>query len=217
MSIAGVLKIILFIFVGISFLAAFRALLIGLRSRSKANSQFFNVGRLEAQRKVLSSLLSTVGFVLLALVFMLGAITIPDDFLSSWLTADEEIALAEAATEPIDEAIEASGTTENSDGPVISEIVVETLTPIPTETPAPIRDYIYVDSPIVGVYIRDLPDGDIIDVLEDRSRLSLGGESTIVDGINWILVLTDDEREGWVAEQFTTTASPVSVEFVPES
>ncbi|MFK7800310.1 MAG: hypothetical protein AB8G95_01640 [Anaerolineae bacterium] len=198
-------------------MAAFRALLIGLRSRSKANSQFFNVGRLEAQRKVLSSLLSTVGFVLLALVFMLGAITIPDDFLSSWLTADEEIALAEAATEPIDEAIEASGTTENSDGPVISEIVVETLTPIPTETPAPIRDYIYVDSPIVGVYIRDLPDGDIIDVLEDRSRLSLGGESTIVDGINWILVLTDDEREGWVAEQFTTTASPVSVEFVPES
>lgn len=216
LAIAGILKVLLFIFAGICLLAAFRMLLIGMRSRNSANSQFFNVGRLEAQRKVLRSLLSTVGFVMLALIFLVGAVTIPDDFLSGWFTPNEDEQLAQF--DPDTASVE-SGSFADAEAGEGRGIEQATSTPIPTVTPEPTpeRDYIYVDSPIVGLYIRDLPDGDIIDVLEDRSRLSLGGESTIINGINWILVGTDDEREGWVAEQFTTKTEPKSVEPVPES
>lgn len=221
MTIAGILKVLLFIFAGVCLLAAFRMLLIGMRSRNSANSQFFNVGRLEAQRKVLRSLLSTVGFVVLALVFLVAAISVPDEFLSGWLAPSEDDQLAEIENNSEEGEAGSFGEVVGSDlGEGESEVAAQfTPTPIPTNTPepTPVRNYIYVDSPIVGLYIRDLPDGDIIDVLEDRSRLSLGGESTIVNGINWILVFTDDEREGWVAEQFTTTILPRSAEPTPES
>lgn len=222
MSIAAIVKVTLFLFAGVSLLAALRMLLTGMRSRNAVNSQFFNVGRLEARRKVFRSMLSTVGLVVVALLFLIGAVVVPDDFLSALFLSEEE---------PSDSLVIESGTLEESssvvaevDGsfteePVVSEVISPTPTPVLTETPTPTPalDYIYVDSPIVGVYIRDLPDGDIIDVLEDRTRLSLSGESTTSNGINWILVITDDEREGWVAENFTTKFAPIVSEPTPEN
>ncbi|MFT5193658.1 MAG: hypothetical protein ACI9EW_000090 [Cellvibrionaceae bacterium] len=217
LSITNILKIILFILAGMSLLAAFRALLTGVRSRSAASSQFFNVGRLKAQRNVFRSMLATISLVLLALLFLFGAIIVPEKFANSWFSTDEAL---------IDEALQADETFDTEGSEIVIQVVTEisepaTLMPTvkPTETmvPIPTRDFIYVNSPIVGLYIRDLPDGDIIDVLDDRSRLSLSGESTIVDGINWILILTDEDREGWVAEQFTTVTLQVEIEPVPEN
>ena len=208
-------------------LVAFRMLLIGMRSRNAANRQFFNVGRLEARRKVFSSMLSTIGLVILALIFLVGALFVPDDFLSDWGAPEDEAItdLTETDTiEPIqDEPGEAESNTEpaleNDNGAESAEPEpTVTLTAIPTQTPVPTptRTYVYVDSPIVGLYIRDLPDGDIMDVLDHQARLSIGGESTIVNGINWILVTTDEDREGWVAEQFTTKIPPSDEQSIPE-
>lgn len=226
MSIAIFLKVVLFILAGASLLVAFRMLLIGMRSRSAASRQFFNVGRLEARRRVFSSMLSTIGLVVLALLFAMGALFVPDDFMAP---AEEE-AIEEVVER---EGVESAEITESGDGetgvepdatadiePTESKTApTVTPTPIPTEAeiPTPTREFVYVDSPIVGLYIRDLPDGDIMDVLDHQARLSVAGESTIVNGINWILVITDEEREGWVAEQFTTKIPPTSDQPVPEN
>ncbi len=90
--------------------------------------------------------------------------------------------------------------------------VVEEPTPIPTETPVPTPELktLYVNSPIVGLYIRDLPEGDIIDVLDDQTELGLLAEGDEINGIRWIQVQTNDGREGWVAEQFTTDVPPLA-------
>ena len=226
MTIAVFLKVILFILAGASLLVAFRMLLIGMRSRNAANRQFFNVGRLEARRKVFSSMLSTIGLVVLALLFAIGALFVPDDFMA---LAEEEVTEEAVASEEVEsaESVEASdvetdaepAVTEGSDATEPEVAPTATLTPIPTETPipTPAREFVYVDSPIVGLYIRDLPEGDIMDVLDHQARLTVAGESTIVNGINWILVMTDEEREGWVAEQFTTKIPPADDQPVPEN
>ena len=206
-------------------LIAFRMLLVGMRSRNAASRQFFNVGRLEARRKVFSSMLSTIGLVVLALIFLGGALFVPDDFVSDLGSVGEDAAADQV--ESGDAAVAQSDSTDaesNSESSVEAEVdsaepePAETSTPVPTETPipTPTRTYVYVDSPIVGLYIRDLPDGDIMDVLDHQARLGIGGESTIVNGINWILVVTDEEREGWVAEQFTTKIPPSADQPIPE-
>lgn len=228
MTTAAIIRLVLLIFAGILLLLAFRSLFRGLRSRSDVNRQYFNVGRLEARRQVFANMLSTVGLVLLALVFAIGAAVIPDDLFKADPTAEfteesestVEGAVAEIDVDEVAESspeeeteaipIEAEGGAMGDDSGVAEEDVEPT--PVPTETPIPTPELetVYVDSPIVGLYIRDLPEGDIIDVLDDQSPLSLLDEREDVNGTLWIKVITADGREGWVAEQFTTEIPPTA-------
>lgn len=223
MSLSDIPRIVLFILAAVALLFGFRALVVGMRSRTVAKKRYFNVGRLEAQRNVFKYLLATVGFVLLALVLMVAALALPDDLLVRDEVAEVELTVAAPAAETgesapaLDTVTETAVEVENGEAAVELAESTETAappptaTPIPTATPVPTPEinYVYVDSPIVGLYIRDLPEGDIIDVLDDQTRLGLLDESEIVNEINWILVVTDDGREGWVAEQFVTDAEPI--------
>ncbi|MEM9777705.1 MAG: SH3 domain-containing protein [Chloroflexota bacterium] len=227
MSLSDIPRIVLFILAAVALLFAFRALMVGMRSRTAAKKQYFNVGRLEAQRNVFKYLLATVGFVLLAMVLLVAALAVPNDLFDREEVAEVEPAALEPTAETENENVEQAEALEttadiapamNGDGS--SEAPAEsaetaapppTATPIPTATPVPTPEvsYVYVDSPIVGLYIRDLPEGDIIDVLDDQTRLGLLNESELINEINWILVRTDDGREGWVAEQFVTDIEPL--------
>ncbi len=231
MTIGAILRIIIFALAGLTLLFALRSLLAGMRSRTNVNKQYFNVGKLEAQRQVFASMLSTVGLVVVAIILALVAAAVPDDLFGSVgetlevETSPSVIEVDEVAQAPEVEApVEASGETEsgamvapeveNSEGaepePAEAETVVEP-TAIPTETavPTPELKTLYVNSPIVGLYIRDLPEGDIIDVLDDQTELGLLAEGDEINGIRWIQVQTNDGREGWVAEQFTTEVPPL--------
>ena len=225
MTIAAIIRVVLFVLAGFALLFAFRSLIIGMRSRTAANKQYFNVGRLEARRKVFSSMLSTVGLVLLALVLAIGAALIPEDLFGGELILQE----SEEPNEPVvveqpaeeteiaeqEPVIESGAMETGSEGEgeaVIEATIEETPIPtaIPTETPTPTPELkkIYVNSPIVGLYIRDLPEGDIIDVLDDQTPLSVLESSEEINGFTWIEVMTDDGRIGWVVEQFTTEVPP---------
>ncbi|MEM8858164.1 MAG: SH3 domain-containing protein [Chloroflexota bacterium] len=222
MSLSDIPRITLFVLAALALLFAFRSLMTGLRSRTAVKKQYFNVGRLEAQRNVFKQLLATVGFVILALALLVGALFVPDDLF------DEPEVVAEETSEsaPVEEAGGEQPIAETEQAAAPTDTVIEegeiapaqaetsspdpTATPVPTETPIPTPEinYVFVNSPIVGLYIRDLPEGDIIDVLDDQTRLGVLGDSEIVNDINWILVVTDDGREGWVAEQFVTDIPP---------
>lgn len=226
MTIAGIIRIIFFILAGIALIFALRSLMAGVRSRSSASKQYFNVGRLEAQRQVFAKMISTVGLVILAIVLALIAALVPDDLLGSVGEESTEQPVAEVvdAVEPetavavvenggAEESGSMSTGAEGEAGVTIIEPTLAAPTAIPTETPEPTPDLktVYVNSPIVGLYIRDLPEGDIIDVLDDQTQLGILEEGEEIEGILWIKVVTLDGREGWVAEQFTTNVLPISL------
>ena len=227
MTIAGIIRIILFILAGLALILALRSLMAGVRSRSAASKQYFNVGRLEAQRQVFANMLSTVGLVILALVFAIVATLIPDDLFGSASLEDngqptsdtaqvvglETVDGSDAPSESVAESESGSmGTV--ADGETGSPVAETTAPPtlIPTETPEPTPELkiVYVNSPIVGLYIRDLPDGDIIDVLDDQTELRVLEESETISETVWIKVVVADGREGWVAESFTTEVTPLN-------
>lgn len=95
------------------------------------------------------------------------------------------------------------------DGSVVATAtVVATTTTItatqPTVAPSPTAGLpvAVVNSPVVGLYLRTGPGGEIIERLEDQVAVGLLGEEQMVDGLRWVKVKSPTGSEGWVAADY---------------
>ncbi|MCB0035505.1 MAG: SH3 domain-containing protein [Anaerolineales bacterium] len=85
---------------------------------------------------------------------------------------------------------------------------VETGSPTPTavepvvvEQPSNQQTAV-VNSPVVGLYLRVAPSGEILERLEDQAIVTLLGETQNVDSIEWVKVASLNGNEGWVAADY---------------
>ena len=81
------------------------------------------------------------------------------------------------------------------------------ITPIPP-TPDPTAAVAYVDSPVVGLYLRVIPGGEIVERLDDRTVVQLLEERQTVSGLEWVRVVAPSGNTGWVAADFLQLGLP---------
>ena len=95
-----------------------------------------------------------------------------------------------------------------------------TITPLPTDRPPlptativnPESDPILTDAQTaivggtngLGVNLRDAPgiESNIIGNIPDGQPVTLTGESSFVDGLNWVSIISPDGDQGWVTDLF---------------
>lgn len=134
------------------------------------------------------------------------------------LTATAEPDVAETATEAAPPAVvedEPTATVSSEqptapEAPPTDESTVTELTPTATTAALPpsLQDTATVNSPIVGLYLRVEPSGEILERLEDQSVVTLLNEQQTVDGIEWLKVVSISGNEGWVAAEFLVLPTP---------
>ena len=83
-----------------------------------------------------------------------------------------------------------------------------TTAPTPTVTPSPTPWIVFVNSPVVGLYLRNGPGGEIILLLDDQTPLTVIGEIEILDEIEWMNVSGGEGEIGWVAADYVTDTPP---------
>lgn len=215
---------------GLWLIFALRALLDGLNLSRSGKKERFNVGRLDAHRRTLQSMLATVGFVFLAILFLILGVALPTEELvgryfpenptladatgqTDELTAELNPALALTAV-----AVNGGPVAPSEDGALSSGLdpaetpvpptETPTPTPEPSPTPSPTPQIVFVNSPVVGLYMRDEPSGEIIVLLEDQTPLIIQGDPVSQDDIEWVQISTFDGQGGWVSRSFLTTVTP---------
>lgn len=95
------------------------------------------------------------------------------------------------------------------DGSVVATVTATATTTIitttqPTVAPSPTAGLpvAVVNSPVVGLYLRTGPGGEIIERLEDQVAVGLLGEEQTVEGLLWVKVKSPTGSEGWVAADY---------------
>ncbi len=81
------------------------------------------------------------------------------------------------------------------------DIPTLTPTPLPTLTPTPEPPRAVINSPN-GLYLRDAPGGEIVELAADGAELELLPNQQSVDGETWQQVRSNAGNVGWVAVQF---------------
>lgn len=208
---------------------ALRALLDGMTFNRSSRKERFNVGRLDAKRRTLRSMISTVGFVILAVIFLMVAILFPtEELVARYFPENPSLMPENGSDTPLQlTAVAETGgpalTDENGDaleGVALVETPIPptetpTATPEPSPTPSPTPQVVFVNSPVVGLYMRDEPGGEILVLLEDQTPLVIQGESVSLDEIEWVEIATFDGQRGWVSRSFLTNVVPPTP--VPEN
>ncbi len=182
----------------------------GFEARSSVGREAYNVARMNARRVMMRN-----SYVALALLVISGIF-----FAAGFLYTGGDEAAAEAVPTPTQSipTIPGDQTPEPSPtAPVVEALpsptepatpeqpeTPSTPTPPPTVTsePTPERVRAIVNSPVVGLYLRTAPNGEIIERLEDQAELFLLGEEQLVGGLRWVRVGDLSGREGWVAAEF---------------
>jgi hypothetical protein len=121
----------------------------------------------------------------------------------------------EVALEATAAAVEESGTPLSTPTPVIGLQFPNTETPtptidatIPTATATPIICRAVVENTSFGLYLRDAPNGEDIDLLPEGSVVTLlADEPAEANGFTWRRVRAVGGDEGWVAQDFLTIGS----------
>lgn len=196
-------------------------LLRAFRMRASIRSQAFNVLRLNSRRSMLSQAYAAVGALVLALIFFaVGGLmsfgddspevsptvvvipsltpetvienqpSSPDDFEESAPDEPETVEPTTQAPEPTGETISTAEPAQPTPEPTVT--VEPTLAPTPA----------LVNSPVVGLYLRTEPGGEIIERLDDQVEVLLLGEEQATDDLTWVLVSSPSGSQGWVALDF---------------
>lgn len=216
-----VFNILRFAFLGLAVLFLIGSiifLLRALRLRTSSRSETYNVLRLNQRRSMVNQAFGSVGFLVLALVFFaVGGImsargetaeeppqqvVIPSLTPSKGISSTESVPEVSEETTPeppstaVVEPTEEQAAISNSEPPTPTIEPTSTVAPTATLTPA------LVNSPIVGLYLRLTPGGEIIERLDDQVEVRLLGDDRNVDGLAWVLVSAPSGNQGWVALDF---------------
>lgn len=214
---ATVLQIGLFVVAGLCALGALLFLGRSLAARIGVKKRAYGVERQDARQEMLVYAFTSAGLLLLMLVFCgLGTVAwvaLGDD--SSTAVVEPPLPTASPentednptpASSPTTEAGETTPVVETpaaTPTPDTSEpIEPPTPTPLPTATlePTPARATAVVNSPVVGLYLRTGPGGDIVERLEDQSVVILLGNEQTEEEIVWVEVEAQvSGNVGWVA------------------
>lgn len=209
-------------------LLSLRALMVGLRSRRLERREFYNVGRLEARRKLFRNMFATISLIVVALILATVALFFPNQpeetADSDLVEAVQGIALEMTGQTEPDVASELSApSSQNDDDDANAALVVEaddnapalptpsltpTLAPTPTATPSPTPRVVFVNSPVVGLYLRNGPGGEILLLLDDQTPLTVIGEIEVIDEIEWMNVSGGEGEIGWVAADYVSDTPP---------
>lgn len=215
--------IALFILAGLSALGAVLFLVRSLAARSGVKKRTYGVERQSARQEMLVYAFVSAGLTLFMLLFC-GAGTL------LWATGgsegDEPTAVP-TAPEQTDLPLEGELTpvvtltplpeeptpTATPTLPVDEEPLGEpaTPTPLPTATIEPTPEFAtaVVNSPFVGLYLRAVPGGEIIERLEDQAVVFLLGPEETLDEIRWVEVTAVlSGNTGWVAADFLADEAP---------
>lgn len=96
---------------------------------------------------------------------------------------------------------DASPTAEPAAGSLTPTVAAEVASPQEQTTAT-------VNSPIVGLYLRSVPSGEILERLEDQAIVTVLDEQQTVDNIDWVKVVSGNGNEGWVAAEFLVFPNP---------
>ena len=218
-----VIRIVFYILASFAILFAFIFFLRAIVARTKANKQVYGVARQNERQHMMLYGYYGVGCLLMGLIFLgLGSLTFLDG--SDEVTVEETPLPIEATTEVV-EPLETSTPTVESEVLVTPSATsttavdlattepeapptVETGSPTPTavepvvvEQPSNQQTAV-VNSPVVGLYLRVAPSGEILERLEDQAIVTLLGETQNVDSIEWVKVASLNGNEGWVAADY---------------
>ncbi len=233
---AFVAQIFLYVLITACFVAVFVFLTRAIIARLAISKDAFNVARLAARRKMMQSALGAIAFLILGLIFFVIVLLFPfgDVGGDETVVADEPegtaVVVSESDTANTDVSIdevpvndEAGATAE----PTLVEAVatattvtIATVTPVPTIVPpTPTAEptatvlptveplQALVNSPVVGLYVREVPGGEILERLEDQTTVTVLGEEQTIDNLVWVLVESPNGFVGWVAQEFLVLES----------
>ncbi len=216
----------LFILAGLSALGTVFFLVRSLAARSGVKKRTYGVERQYARQEMLIYAFTSAGLLFLMLVFCgFGTLT--------WFTAgaDEEGTTAVVDPElspvpdnggsgveiPLENGLTATPLPEDAAQPTLTATPEPdppddtppgeppTPTPLPTATvePTPELATAVVDSPFVGLYLRTVPGGEIVERLEDQAVVFLLGPEQLLDDVVWVEVTSAESgNSGWVAADF---------------
>ena len=217
-TLSNIIRIVLFIIAALFLILALRALMVGLNSRRMERKEFYNVGRLEARRKLFRNVFATIMLILVALIVATAGIFIPERWFEPAAIATNSLAdpavsnEQSAVAEPVQESTgntPAPPSSDSTEGAASSETPLPpTETSVPTDTPSPTPQIVFVNSPVVGLYLRTAPGGEIVLLLEDQTPLTVIGEVQTLDDTEWVNVSGFDGEIGWVAAGYVTDSPP---------
>ncbi|MBK8432098.1 MAG: hypothetical protein IPL28_12750 [Chloroflexi bacterium] len=231
------IRIALYVVAGALLLGAFWFFFQSLSARSSATKQAYGVARQAERLKMMQATFWGVALVIFALVFgAVAVLTAPSDEPepTAESTSEPTPAVAEPA-QTVDASIsptvdltavaptptdappsptftplppsittpEAAEPTATTAEPTVAVTITVEATPTTTGLP-----FLYVNSPVVGLYLRVAPNGEIVELLEHRAAVTLVGESQIVEGVEWVRVTAVSGSQGWVASGFLVTTQP---------
>lgn len=217
---AFVAQIFLYILIGACFIAGLIFLGRALVARISISDDSFNVARLQARRTMMQSALGAISFLILGLIFFAVALLFP--FSSADEGEDAVVAETVDAT-AVDELESATdGEPESNGAEALAPTAEATAVPTSTATPAitieapptpttpptatieptPVPIQAIVNSPVVGLYVREVPAGEILERVEDQTAVTVLGEEQILDNLVWVLVESPNGFVGWVARDF---------------
>lgn len=227
-----VIRIVFYILASLATFLAVIFLLRAIVARAKANKQVYGVARQNERQHMMLYGYYSVGCLIAGLIFFgLGSLTYLDG--SNEVTAQETTpAPIESTTEVVTPLETNTPTTEVqilTDPTVAPTSVVDSVTSEPeapeapptidaaSPTPAAIetpaveqptnQQTAVVNSPVVGLYLRAVPSGEILERLEDQAVVTLLGETQTVDNIEWVKVASVSGNEGWVAAEYLSVES----------
>ena len=220
---ALVAQIGLYILVGACFVAVLVFLGRAIVARLSISNDAFNVARLQARRKMMQSALGAIAFLVLGLILFVVVLLFPFASVGEEgeLVVDgETIVATEVVPDEITPALEsiengAEAMAEPTEAVVVVPTDVPTATPVPTVIPVTptaeptatveptaIPVQALVNSPVVGLYVREAPAGEILERLEDQTTVTVLGDEQVIDGLVWVLVESPAGFVGWVARDF---------------
>lgn len=229
-----VLNIVLFLVAGLCAVGAVLFLVRSLAARTGIKKRTYGVERQDARQEMLVYAFASAGLSLMMILFCgLGAVAwlaVGDDDpntavleqpLPTATTPAGGVAIPlenEVTPSPLPTAEQGAPTATEataeppSPGPTTESVAPATPTPLPTVTlePTPARTTAVVNSPVVGLYLRTAPGGDIVERLEDQAAVILLGPEQTVDDILWVEVTAESSgNSGWVAADYLAEAGSV--------
>lgn len=207
---ANIVNTILPFVAGICLLIALLFALRAVGARAVVNKQAYDVGRQEARQTVQialarSALALFVGLILFAVY---GLSFRPANLMASPPVTDTPtvtatiMATATVTTTPTMTPSPQPASPEASPtNPLLVPTATATLTPTVTATPEPTTAT--VNSPVVGLFLREAPGGtQEVELLPDGTVLTLLDGRETVDGVVWQQVQAPSGNVGWVAADY---------------
>ncbi len=224
-----VIRIVFYILASFAILFAFIFFLRAIVARAKANKQVYGVARQNERQHMMLYGYYSVGCLIIGLIFFgVGSLTFLDG--ADEATVEEATPLPLEATTEVVEPLETSTPTTEPEAPTATAttaVDIATTEPeapeapptVDTGSPTPAaaetvvveqpsnQQTAVVNSPVVGLYLRVVPSGEILERLEDQAIVTLLGETQNVDNIEWVKVASINGNEGWVAADYLLTES----------